>query len=243
MRLFRVILVGMIFTVFSTGAVAADWICVESGPAQKSMCYVSWVRFDGDSVAVKLHDPAGESDGCNYVTFSLNTGPNGPQSLEEVRAAESILLAALTGEEEARAVFRLVPPDRFTDPLLGRLADLVSVEGVELDPLQIDASIAKAKLIALRERREELGLDGDSAMRLLVELLRRRLQRLAREGRGRLVAKSGDEHELIRRNDQLRRAVVELGARPPQHPDEVVEILDRFESGPSSEGRPEPQVG
>ena len=156
---------------------------------------------------------------------------------------EGILLAALTGPEEARAVFHLVPPDRFTDPLLGRLADLVSVEGVDVDPLRIDASIAKAKLIELRDRRSELGLEAESAMRLLVELLRRRLQGLAREGRRRLAESSGDEHEWIRRNDQLRRAVAELGARPPQHPDEVVEILDRFESGPTNGGRPEPQVG
>lgn len=156
---------------------------------------------------------------------------------------DGILLAALVSDEHAGAVFRLVPPDRFADPLLGRLAGVLSVEGTGLDPVTIEDSALKAKLLSLRERLEEQGPESEGGMRLLIELLRRRLHGLAREGRSRMLEASADASELVRRSVELRRVGAELSARPPQHPEEVVEILDRFESGPMTEGRPEPQVG
>jgi hypothetical protein len=58
-----------------------------------------------------------------------------------------------------------------------------------------------------------------------------------------MLEASADASELVRRSVELRRVGAELSARPPQHPEEVVEILDRFESGPMTAGRPEPQVG
>ena len=144
---------------------------------------------------------------------------------------EGILVSALVGEAEATAVFRLAPPERFTDPLLARLAARIAVEGPEIDPLTIDSAIEKQKLLALVERRNELKIDGDSALRLLVELVRRRLQALAQHLKQRLGEGTTDPSELIRRITEIRRAGAELGARPPQDPRALVEILDRFESG------------
>ncbi len=147
---------------------------------------------------------------------------------------EGILVAALVGAAEAAAVFRLAPPARFTDPLLARIASRVHEEGHEIDPLGIESSAEKQKLLELIERRNELKIDEESALRLLVELVRRRLLALASalDDERRLADGATDDSVLIRRVIEIRRAGNELGARPPQHPEALVEILDRFESGP-----------
>ena len=153
---------------------------------------------------------------------------------------EGILLAALTeggsGSQIRDVVFRLMPPDQFSDPVLSRLAERISNQGSSLDPLSIDESDEKKVLLELLERRTELKIDGDNAMRLLVELVRRHLKVLAQAEQRSLTATKGaggtDASVLMRRILEIRRVGAEIGARPPQDPEALVEILDRFESGP-----------
>lgn len=148
---------------------------------------------------------------------------------------EGILLCALTGAPEAAVVFRLLPPRRFRDPVLGRVAARIDVEGTDFDALRIDDPKEKSKALELIERRQDLGIDAETAMRSLVELVRRHLALLARVEQERFVAPEATgsaRTEWIRRIAELRRLRVELGARPPQEPGILIEVLDRFEPGP-----------
>ena len=127
-------------------------------------------------------------------------------------------------------------PDQLCGPVLSRLAERISNQGSSLDPLSIDESDEKKVLLELLERRTELKIDGDNAMRLLVELVRRHLKVLAQAEQRSLTATKGaggtDASVLMRRILEIRRVGAEIGARPPQDPEALVEILDRFESGP-----------
>jgi DNA primase len=169
-------------------------------------------RVERDFRAGRAHRPPAAAD---------------PAERELPREEEGILLAALAGATEAGVVFRLRPPEHFRDPLLARVAAWIAAGGGDLDPLGIEAAPEKAKALELVERRREIAHDGESAMRLLVELVRRHLRALAREGQE-LLARGADEG-WIRRITEIRRAVAELGARPPLEPEALVEILDRFE--------------
>ena len=145
---------------------------------------------------------------------------------------EGILLAALAGSAESAVVFRLQPPERFRDPLLGRIAARIAAHGSELDPRAIESQEERAKALELLERRDELGFDADRAMRLLVELVRRHLRALAREGREGLAGET--EPGWIRRVLEIRRVGAELAARPPHEPQALVEVLDRFDAAGAS---------
>ncbi len=166
----------------------------------------------------------------------LGARPGGDLPAEE----EGILLAALTegvsGCQIRDVVFRLMPPEQFSDPVMRRLAQRISAQGSSLDPLSIEESDEKKILLELIERRTELKIDGDNAMRLLVELVRRHLKGLAQAGQQSLTATKGaggtDASVLMRRILEIRRVGAEIGARPPQDPEALVEILDRFKSGP-----------
>lgn len=151
------------------------------------------------------------------------SAPGDALPLEE----EGILLAALAGRAEASVVFRLRPPERFRDPLLGRLAARIAAEGSDLDPRGIEAQEEKSKALELFERRTELEFDAERAMRLLVELVRRRLRSLAQFGQERRT--DGADPGWIRWIVEIRRVGAELAARPPQEPQALVEILDRFD--------------
>jgi len=140
---------------------------------------------------------------------------------------EGILLAALALGEESAVVFRLQPPERFRDPLLGRLAARLSSGGSDLDPRGIESQEEKAKALELFGRGDELGFDAESAMRLLVELVRRHLRTLAQDGPERRVGEA--DPGWIRRIIEIRRVGAELAARPPHEPQALVEILDRFD--------------
>ena len=154
---------------------------------------------------------------------------------------EGVILAAMVGDAQMRALLQLVGPDRFRDPLLGRIAMRLRDEGVDLDPLAVEVEDEKVKLLELDERRRELKISEESALRLLVELVRKRLNRLARGQRERLAAGSGDRDQLIRWISEIQRMGATLGSRPPQDPGEIVEILARFESGPTTEADLEPR--
>jgi hypothetical protein len=93
------IVLTVVSMLIATTALADNWECTSNGSSSgESLCYVSYVRFypgNGTYVKAKLHDPSGDTT-CNYVRIKVGTGGSGPGSVDEVRAAQAMLLTALT---------------------------------------------------------------------------------------------------------------------------------------------------